>query len=271
MEIVLVTYADIKFRASQKKLIKEARKSGVFTKILRFNETDLPDHIRKSPLFSFEYGGGYWCWKPYVLNRALSVINDNDIIVYLDAGFEFNFNANSQWAKIFNSLNSHNGVFFSYNKDINYKWTQFAFNSPKLKYWIKPEAINVLTKLNFNLDCIESSKLMAGFFILKKNNITIDIINQWLNLSYFYPELFFDEIGPKNIVKNYNCHRHDQSILTVIIYNASKGDFEINNENYEPESFNINKSVVKASRRKIALGISFFRIYRFLVRKIKSY
>ena len=35
-------------------------------------------------------GGGYWLWKPYVIQDVLSKTNENDIILYLDAGSTLN-------------------------------------------------------------------------------------------------------------------------------------------------------------------------------------
>ena len=41
-------------------------------------------------------GGGYWIWKPYIISKMLEQINENDILVYIDAGCHINITKESK-------------------------------------------------------------------------------------------------------------------------------------------------------------------------------
>ena len=38
------------------------------------------------------FGYGYWLWKPYVVKKQLELMNDNEILCYIDAGCVLNNN-----------------------------------------------------------------------------------------------------------------------------------------------------------------------------------
>ena len=48
-----------------------------------FKPKDLPDEINNYAK-SNSKGYGYWVWKPYIVKKALSTINENDILLYVN-------------------------------------------------------------------------------------------------------------------------------------------------------------------------------------------
>ena len=48
-----------------------------------FKPKDLPDEINNYAK-SYSKGYGYWAWKPYIVQKALSTLNENDILLYVD-------------------------------------------------------------------------------------------------------------------------------------------------------------------------------------------
>lgn len=64
---------------------EEAESLKIFDKIILFTDKDLPESITNHPLYNMERGGGYWLWKPYIILEILSRIEENDILVYVDA------------------------------------------------------------------------------------------------------------------------------------------------------------------------------------------
>ena len=49
-----------------------------------FQPKDLPDLIVNYAK-SYSKGYGYWVWKPYIIKEALSTINENDVLLYVEA------------------------------------------------------------------------------------------------------------------------------------------------------------------------------------------
>ena len=48
-----------------------------------FQPKDLPDEINNYAK-TYRRGYGYWIWKPYIVKEALSTLNENDILLYVD-------------------------------------------------------------------------------------------------------------------------------------------------------------------------------------------
>jgi hypothetical protein len=59
-----------------------------------FGADDLDDEFKLNfkDILREQRGGGYWIWKPYIIKKHLDKINDNDILIYMDAGCSININ-----------------------------------------------------------------------------------------------------------------------------------------------------------------------------------
>ena len=85
MKKVFVAYGSGYYLDSLRRIGREARKLGLFSKIILYTEKDMPLFIRSSPLKAFPRGNGYWNWKPYIVWKALEDYPDA-IVVYADCG-----------------------------------------------------------------------------------------------------------------------------------------------------------------------------------------
>ena len=88
MKIHLITYGDSNYNKSKKRLCKEAEDTCWFDTITEYGPDDLPTDFKDkfSEILSLPRGGGYWIWKPIIINKKLHEIDEDDILVYLDAG-----------------------------------------------------------------------------------------------------------------------------------------------------------------------------------------
>ena len=92
MKIYFLTYGDQKFYISKKHLISLAKKSELFDEFLSLGPKDLNTQFKKryKKILQNSRGGGFWIWKHHIINNLLQEINENDIIVYCDAGASIN-------------------------------------------------------------------------------------------------------------------------------------------------------------------------------------
>lgn len=225
-----ITYGDDRFKKSLKIIKKEAQIVGIFDKIKIYTPHDLPISIKASPLFLFRKGGGYWIWKPYILYETLNHCNENDVVYYADAGCTLNANS-YEWNTYQNEMHTHNAIFFQYRSDFFYEgWGKYckdmSNNSPKIVHWMKPSTINYFTELIGNQDFLKYNKIWGGAMIIKKTPQLLYIIEQWLKISLFHPELICDPYGTdlSKLPRSFNVHRHDQSILTPLIFKYKELD-----------------------------------------------
>jgi hypothetical protein len=243
MTIYFVTYGNEKFKHSVKRIVKESHRIRVFDEVLHFSEKDLPAYIKASILFSSAKGGGYWLWKPFIVQKVLERAQKDDIVIYSDAGNKL-FKSN-KWEEYIHLLKNYDSIFFQYKDNTDYLWSKNNINlndSPKLKYWIKKSAVDHFQILFNNDDqWLEKNKLVAGFFLLKKTDSTLKLIDEWLKTMLFFPLTITDlfETEKRDQIEGFSQHRHDQSILSVLVrYYELNNDLLVTDEEFESKQDN---------------------------------
>ena len=89
--IILVSFADTKFKPTADRLRKEAEGFGLFSSINILNENDFEGWYRKKYWFRLQQKGmGFWMWKSYVVKMYYDRLEDGDVIFYIDAGCVLN-------------------------------------------------------------------------------------------------------------------------------------------------------------------------------------
>lgn len=201
-----ITYGDQNYAESRERLLDEATGLRYFDKVIAYNKEDLPTQVLKSPLLKFSRGGGYWLWKPYIISETLKIMNEEDVLVYADAGCSVF--KNNEWEKYFKYLRKYNMLAFLLNVTVE-QYTRknillsFTENG---KYWVKKYQIS------------------ATFLMMKKTDEVVDLIDSWLNFMLENPECVVDVnlTDLKNENPSFIENRHDQSVFTAIAYKYYK-------------------------------------------------
>ena len=223
MAFVFVTYADERFKISAERITRQARRSGIFDRIAIYSPKELPASVRSSPLFLETKGGGYWCWKPYIISHALKQCEVGDVVVYADAGCTLIADS-PEWTEFKRLLQDHTAIFFQYRRDYQYQgWEQYCHdNAPDktaIKHWMKPSLIDYFQKYN-HPGMFDYDSLWAGFIIYKKTERQTTILDQWLKITFLRPDLVIPPFGYETIglPGSYYDHRCNQSILTPLVF-----------------------------------------------------
>ena len=198
-----MTYGDQLYAQSKKRLAQEAEATGLFDHVKTFSPDDLPESLKTHPLMQYRRGGGYWLWKPYLINEVLKTLNENDILVYADSGCSIN--QSDEWNLFFNNLKHKSVVLFCLGYQNKYYCRQslLTYASQKEAYWGNYQQV------------------LSGFIILRKTQESCNLITDWLQLMSRHPEYVMD------VNKEERCHeapyfrekRHDQSALNACLYN----------------------------------------------------
>lgn len=88
---IFITFGNPTYHNSVKRICKEAENLDFFTKIYGFTEVDLKQdeyfwNNHGNFIENNNRGYGYWLWKSYLIQKELNRINENDILIYCDAG-----------------------------------------------------------------------------------------------------------------------------------------------------------------------------------------
>ena len=114
--IHLITYGNDKYKKSKERLYNEALNTNWFDTITVYGPEDLDIDFRKrfKSILKKSKGGGYWIWKSHIIKKKLNEINDNDILIYLDAGCSINIKGKKRFEEYIDLLNNSNEGIISF-------------------------------------------------------------------------------------------------------------------------------------------------------------
>lgn len=198
MKKIFVSYGNERYYSSLKRLKKEAESLGIFDEVKIMTEQDLSGDILSHPLFKHKRGGGYWCWKPWIIQKTLEELEEGDIVVYSDAGCQLF--PDKEWEKWWRIMETCNGIFFSYGG------TMEQFSRKNLLEYFCDEYLKYYYQIQ------------GSFFIVKKEASLI--IDEWQEIMFNHPEMVIDvdEKERENENSSFIEHRHDQAVLSCIVY-----------------------------------------------------
>jgi hypothetical protein len=206
------------FYNSVTRICNEAKQLNFFTDIYGFTDIDLKqdgEFWNKHGNFieNNHRGYGYWVWKSYLIKQELNKINEDDILIYCDCGCQINAMGKERLLEYVDMLNN--------NKE-NYGLISFQLEF-KEKLYTKQKIFEYFSAQEYE----ELNQCLSGILILKKNNHSINIINNWHNSCCNY-NLINDNTGNEN--PNFIENRHDQSVLSIIV--NKYGSIKIVDETY---------------------------------------
>lgn len=205
--IHLITYGDSIYEETKQRLYNQASNLGWFDTITSYSPEDLDEEFKKKfkDILSHPRGGGYWIWKPYIINKHLEMIKDDDILIYLDAGCYINPKGFERFKEYIELLknNEEACISFQMNHHIEKKWT----------------TKEIFENFNINSDSkdiIESGQIIATVKMFRKCANSINIVSAWLNALHANPLLFTDHYNKNKQCEIFIDNRHDQSICSVL-------------------------------------------------------
>jgi len=202
MKKYIVSFATPEYFDSQKLLNDSALRNGV-EEFISYNKKWLTKtkfyKDNKTILKQFR-GSGFWLWKPFIILEALSRIEKGEILIYSDSGIEII----SDLAPIFEICDKKDGLIFFNNL------------GAKCKDWTKRDCF---IKMDADSDTFYfTEQVMVGFAIFKKNEKNIKFVEDWLKFGVIDNLITdSDNICGKENIEGFIEHRHDQSILSILV------------------------------------------------------
>jgi hypothetical protein len=213
--LFFIVYNDGSHTEQILKLLESVKEYGKEFEIIVFNRSDIDNeyYIRYNYILSLPRGGGYWLWKPILINKILKIVNENDIIFYLDSQYYFTEN----FTNLYQEYMQNNDILIWKNKPNCPVY--FMKNFCKMDVIKKYNLYDKVFKENLE-DC------WAGAIIIKKTQNTIKYMKEWLDMCCVYEDITDSASIEKND-QQYREHRHDQSLLSIVMnkYNIKKQYF----------------------------------------------
>lgn len=229
----LVAFADSKYKNTAQRLYKEAIEFNKFNSINIYDENDDSINEHLNFISNNERGFGYWIWKPCIILKTMNKIDWNDVLVYVDIGCSFNNKGIPRFNEYINMVKkSENGMLVFELEHLEKNWTK--------RYTSK--------LLDCESECLNSGQIISGIIFIKKTKFNIDFISLWLEkMTTNNYSLLVDDYSEK--------HRHDQSILSILVKKYHPNAIVLKDETYEVfngdfKSENAKKYPIHATRLK---------------------
>ncbi len=199
MEVALVTFASKCFYKNQKQLVQSATATGIkkifawkYVQLLRYNF-----FWKNIKLLRCKRGAGYWIWHAFIIRKALDEMNDNDVVIFCDAGLTFC----ADFKNVLQSMGDSYVQLFSAGGFTNRQYTKrdafVLMGCDEKKYW---DGQQTMGGIHFWRKCPDAYRLLDEYEAYCCNaQIVSDLPNK---LGENFPE-FID-------------HRHPQSIMSLL-------------------------------------------------------
>ena len=226
--VTVVTYADAAMARSKAILLRELQPyldADLVQSVHAYGPEDLyRDPAYPSKEFLVDYitdvskkqrlrrGGGYWIWKPYVVNKALhEASNATDIVVYMDAGCAMEPVAAGflPWLKT---------LAVALKQDI------LPVQIPEDHYvgrWTKRSVLDMFGITDAH-PTFQRRQFAATHMWIRNTPLSRRITQEWASIAATKPAAFMDLLPPHETAEQqYPCFteaRHDQSVWTLLLY-----------------------------------------------------
>lgn len=200
------------------RVCRDANEIGAFDHIIGYTEKDLMNDAafwdkHAGFILANKRGYGYWTWKSYLTKKMLEKMNENDILVYADAGCKINPHGKPRLLEYFDIVNKS-------------KFANFSFQMEHLeKTWTKMDIIDYYDANQSNI--VETGQLISGVYILRKCQHTTDLIDRWYEATCNY---HLSDDSPSYIPNDasFSENRHDQSLFSVVRkkYGSEMSEFD---------------------------------------------
>jgi len=218
-KIHFITYANAAFENQMNRLITEAHNTGWFTTSTPYRPHDLSEEFRNkyNDILVRPRGAGYWIWKIDIIKQQLDKMDNDDFLIYMDAGCSINPSGKKRFDEYIEMLNNSNEGIISFQMTLQEKtWTT--------------KQIFQHFNLDLNSDYGTSGQIVGGILIMKKNEKLLKIIDECFKVLTTNKLLFTDDYNHQNQESFFKDNRHDQSVLSIVrkIY----GSLVLENEIY---------------------------------------
>lgn len=235
MKVHLVSFADgtPSIVAAGERLFTQAKNSTWFDSVTIWdlNKIKILDqawHLKHHNFIKENRRGfGYWIWKSKIIHLMMEIVPKDDLIVYLDAGCEINTQGHEKF-KDYLEIAKALEIFCFYLDGLNYQIIQ----------WTKKE---LLDKFHIYIEdtLVFQPQIEAGFLVLRNSENCKKLIKKWSTLSTEDNYILSNDIITCSQSQDFVENRHDQAILSLLLYTADFG-CTIRNENYFPNAWKKN-------------------------------
>tara|TARA_R110002051_G_scaffold280030_1_gene341572 strand:+ start:117 stop:1034 length:918 start_codon:yes stop_codon:yes gene_type:complete len=213
MKKYFISFGNKNFKNQLDRIFNEAKEVGWFDEVIAYHPYLIRDFIKDHEEFinNNPRGFGYWIWKPYIILKQLLKMNDGDYLFYTDAGSRILPHREDKFNEYLDKLDEQPIL-------INGEGSASGCGGYTQQKFIKLSLLKEFNLENNNL-FLNSSHSESGMIAIRKCKESTDLIKKWSELiikdNYI---LTNDDLGDDKQLDGFIEHRHDQSILNILLW-----------------------------------------------------
>ena len=236
MTIIFTSFAggNLNYRLAAKRIREEAISSKFFDKVCVYDDLSpsfsLGDFIEKNRHMLKMRGYCFWAWKPILLLDIFDLSNPGDIICYADSGCQISKYGGEIFKKNIAHCRENGSLFFHMSEFVE-------------KNWSKSKLLEYLGAMG-NKEVTDTPMIQATYFYLEVNIKNHELLTSWANLTVIDNFKLINDDDSYGIEgANFVEHRHDQSILSILVKQKKylSKEYECH---YKNKSYYINSPVM---------------------------
>jgi len=217
----LVSFASSDMIKSLDRLEKQALAFDLFETLHMYTEKDLDPTFRKQYsdfMKKKTRGYGFWLWKPTVILQALSKIEQEHNLLYIDAGCHLNLRGKARLYEYFESLRlSPSGILAFQNKE---PVAPLDYDGRKLLdlpdgNWTKGDLLAFFGVRN-DTQITQTQTIGAGVILFRKTPQAERFLKSWEMHMRNNVSLLDNSPSVSANLPGFREHRHDQSFFSIM-------------------------------------------------------
>lgn len=203
--IVLISFANARFKPTLIRLQNEVNELKFITSSYYFTEKDLDKEFRRNFNPSiYRRGYGYWKWKPYLSKKVMDKLETDDILIWCDAGVALNTKADNNFNYYIELVSQSKSGILAF-QDIHIE-----------RLYNKADCLAYFGVLS-NPKITDTPQYWAGCWMLKKTEKSVELLNRWYNAIMDDFDLITDKKSRLPNFPKFIDHRHDQSVFSILL------------------------------------------------------
>jgi len=203
------------------RICNQAKSFNMFNKIFPVTEQTLIEDKNfwdkhGSFINSNRRGYGYWLWKPYIITKILSHIEENSILLYCDCGCELNIDGLERFKELIKLTNNKlilgtNGgsTDYNYTKMDLIKFFDYDISSEKEQ------------------EILKQGHMQAGILMMKNCKVIKNLVKIWYDICSSNYHFIDDSLSININTNEFIEHRHDMSVFNLLVKKMGLINYDI--------------------------------------------
>lgn len=208
---VFLSFADSRMVSAAARLTAQAQAMQFFDEIHILNEHNLDADFyahHRHLMTPTVRGFGYWLWKPHIIRTQLEKLQENDILIYCDAGCHLNPKGMAKLEEYISKLQADALGVKAF--PVCASWIDVYE-----KRWTKGDIFSYFDCRD-NREITESAQIAATQIYIRKCQASMDFVTEWESICCSNIALIDDSRSKTPNSVFFLDNRHDQSLFSVL-------------------------------------------------------